>query len=192
MTAPVEQWRRIAPDYFAHCWNSVDRPHRQPILDAVASLMPAASLLEIGCNAGPNLRLIHERWPEVGLYGLDANVAAVTYCGERLRMTAIEGDVRRWAPTLADKAFDVVLTSYCLAYIEAEEITNVLAHLVRIARVGLVIAEPMVFSGGSQPYPAGIQEWAHNYIERFPDATTAVALVDPPVERLNAVLTVRR
>lgn len=193
MTSPVETWRRISPAYFEGCWNSIHRPHRQPILDAIASLMPATSLLEIGCNAGPNLRLIHERWPEVRLVGIEVNAAAAIYAGCQ-GITCVTGDLRYELPRLGAGEFDIILSCYCLAYIEPDEIADVLAHMVRIARVGLVIAEPMAFSGMSVPEAAGIPEWRHDYVASLPmnfKRFNSLRMVEPPVERLNAVLTVR-
>lgn len=208
MTSPVETWRRISPAYFEGCWNSINRPHRQPILDAIASLMSATSLLEIGCNAGPNLRLIHERWPEVGLGGIDANADALEMVNAKFGDYVVDTwhyDLRDALPQIANLAYDIVLSSYCLAYIEPHEIAGVLAHMVRIARVGLVIAEPMVFDQPEDSFPAGIPEWRYDYHARlydyharlcdpatnFPKYSATAVTIDPPVERLNAVLTVR-
>lgn len=192
MTSPVETWRRISPSYFEGCWNSINRPHRQPILDAVASLMPATSLLEIGCNAGPNLRLIHERWPEISLWGLDANEDAIHYmmAGQwNRRVGGLYGDLRVVLPKQEEKSVDIVLSSYCLAYIEPDEIADVLAHMQRIARVGLVVAEP---AGPSRRIEAGIPEWEHDYLRHLRDPVNVVYCkqIEPPVERLNYVLAV--
>lgn len=190
MTAPVDTWRHISPAYFDLCLKSGDRPHRQPILDAIESLMPAKSLLEIGCNAGINLKLIRQRWPFMSLSGLDANATAVAMANTFHLQDQYVGDLRDYLPKIEAGRYDVLLTSYCLAYIEPGQIADVLAHMVRIARVGLVIAEPMVWAGDSERVDAGIPEWRHNY-SRMSYKWRTIATVSPLVERLNAVLTVK-
>lgn len=192
MSSPVDQWRQIGPAYFDHCWNSVDRSHRQPILRALESLKPFWRVLEVGCNAGVNLRLIHQQWPEVELCGMDAHEAALAYARQRVPVQTFAGDLRDLLPAMRAQSFDVVLSCYCLAYIEPGQIADVLAHMRRIARVGLVIAEPMMSDQTTSiRYPAGIHECFHNYAQHFQGAECSQEHVLPNVERLNAVLTVR-
>lgn len=194
--APVDRWRRIAPDYFDHCWKSTERPHRKPVMDAIGSMMPAASLLEIGCNAGVNLRMARDRWPALRLGGVEVSKRASGYVTDRLPSVQVhDGDLRDVLPTLEASSWDIVLTCYCLAYIEPGEIHSVLTNMVRVARVGLVIAEPMVFDhdGTSRRYEAGIPEWMHNYRAFFRPTFSCSwsTAIEPAVERLEYVLTVR-
>ena len=195
MSEPVDQWRRITPAYFAHCWNSIDRPHRKPILEALGSLgapdIPGG-VLELGCNSGVNLAACLHRWPHMRLWGVDANQAAIDYLKRQPEgdwITATCADIREWLPTIPDGQFGVALTAYCLAYIEPSQIAGVLAHMVRIARVGLVIAEPF---GDPARIVAGIPEWRRPYLDLLPDPVNVMFCqqIEPPVERLNAVVAV--
>ncbi len=95
---------------------------------------------------------------------------------------AIDGAARRFAelrisaelsvgsyydvlPSMATASIDVVLSSYALAYVPTANLQQVLADIVRIARAGLVLAEPLAF-GGTRP--AGVltvpwYDWRHDY-----------------------------
>jgi len=66
-------------------WDSTDGSHRDAIIRSLESVGPVASVLEIGCNAGPNLRRIHARWPAMELYGMDIHPGAIRYGRERAR-----------------------------------------------------------------------------------------------------------
>lgn len=185
-------WQQISPEYLQRCWDSGGLRHRQAVLEAIASLGPADSLLEVGCNAGVNLRLIHERWPTMRLLGVDACGTAVEYLNSSgLPASGLIGDVRHVLPLIPDDAHDIVLSCYCLAYIEPGELDDVLSHMVQIARVGIVLAEPMI-RGASVRLEASIPEWAHDYEATFAGLAVRAWPVTPPVDRLNCVLAVPR
>ena len=56
---------------------SKDLLHREQFTAVIASFDNVQSVLEIGCAAGPNLRLIREKLPNVRLCGIDINKQAI-------------------------------------------------------------------------------------------------------------------
>lgn len=195
MATTVERWRRMSAAWAEACWASTEKPHRAPILAALETLQPADSLLEVGCNAGPNLRLIHARWPQMELGGADVQDAALDYLEAWMPAPwwIYRGDVRDTVPAMRRDRWDIVLSCYCLTYLEPDELPGILAHLQGIARVGIVIAEPMTAGDEPYQYETPLPEWKHNYRRCFGAGwdVTVTPLV-PPVDRLNGILTARK
>lgn len=146
------------PAVAAHYWESVADPHRGWMLQAVAALGGAASLLEIGCQSGPNLRILRNYYPNMRLMGLDVNELALQ-TGRRLfedeGLTGVDlrvGTVPGALAAVPDDAFDIVLSVYTLAYQNPEDIVQTLGECLRVARRALILIEPT---------PAGDQEEQH-------------------------------
>lgn len=185
------------PDWARHYWESTGLPHRQIVLDVLADLPPWDSLLELGCNAGPNLRLIGQAWPLAELVGLDVNPAALEEArtqrrqGALSRVALLQGtipdDLMGW-PT---GSVDVVLSVYALAYVAPADLTRTLFEAQRIARQALVLAEPMPTPeapAGLIP-DAGRLEWRHDYATPLTAWGHRVTVRPvPPVDALNACL----
>lgn len=57
-------------------WDSQNHSHRPLLLEKIASYSPD-SVLEIGCNCGPNLYLIARRFPDIEIRGVDINPRAI-------------------------------------------------------------------------------------------------------------------
>jgi ubiquinone/menaquinone biosynthesis C-methylase UbiE len=156
-------------DWLNSYWNSVGHPHRKALVDTVLKYSPE-SVLEIGSNCGPNLRLLSDRSPGSTLVGVDINPEAVAFGN---RQFAREGkyNVRiavNKADSLAqygDKSFDVVFTDAVLIYVGPDKIERVVKELVRIGRKGLVFVEWNVFgpkdSHGASVFYNG--KWMRDY-----------------------------
>lgn len=156
-------------------WESTDRPHRAPLLEHLASFSGAATFLELGSSAGPNLRLAAERFPEARLSGFDIDAMAIAYGQARFdelhpgRVTLRAGRIGALVAGLPDRSEDVVFSAYALAYLSPRELRKVLRDALRVARAGLVLAEPQAVAG----YPAGLTkdtpEWRHDYARVLED-----------------------
>lgn len=119
---------------------SVAHPHRQKTLEILKTLTPFETLLEIGCSAGPNLKLIHEEFPRVNLVGIDPNEASVEAAHAFVPSAGvIIDDVRRMQ--FGMKSFDVVLADASLMYVEPDEIRAVMDSIALIAKKAVVIVE---------------------------------------------------
>src|SRR5258708_2054424 len=72
---------RSYPDqwWLKQYWNSTDGSHRDGIITALDRVGDFESVLEIGCNTGPNLRRIHQHWPRMDLLGMDIHPGAIRF-----------------------------------------------------------------------------------------------------------------
>jgi trans-aconitate methyltransferase len=75
---PRRDWRTGEKDWVEEYKASVSHPHRKLILKALKELEPFNSVLELGCNCGPNLSLIQKKYPKAKLIGMDINEDAIS------------------------------------------------------------------------------------------------------------------
>lgn len=165
-------WRKRGGEAWVETyWSDVRSPRRDCIVDALRTSFGApASVLDVGCNAGPNLRRIAEEFPGCRLVGFDINQEAIEGAIRRFGELGVDAELSVGSyydvlPTIATASIDVVLSSYALAYVPTANLPEVLAGIVRIARTGLVLAEPLVFGGTRS---AGVltvpwYDWRHDY-----------------------------
>lgn len=120
---------------------SVEHPHRKLIINALEELAPFENLLEGGCNCGPNLRLIKQKFPGVKLTGIDINEDAVKEANRLLPDARIRvGNIEESLP-FEDKSFGVVLVDAVLIYVSPEKIKQVMNELARVAKKGIILVE---------------------------------------------------
>ncbi len=50
-----DDWGNENKDWIEGYWDSQTHPHRQFLTDRICAFSPISSILEIGCNSGPNL-----------------------------------------------------------------------------------------------------------------------------------------
>lgn len=137
------EWRIKGPD--STYWESRNHPHRNLLADKISSFQPI-SILEIGCNTGPNLYRLALRLPEARLVGIDVSKAAIDQ-GKKLfseaDMHTVELEVGRAGSLdgFQDESFDVVFTDAVLIYIGADNIQAVAREMVRLARKAIVLVE---------------------------------------------------
>ena len=152
-------------------WSDIGSPRRDCIIEAVrTSFGVPSSVLDVGCNAGPNLRRMAAEFPGCRLVGFDINQEAIDGAARRFAALGIEAELSVGSyydvlPATASASIDVVLSSYALAYVPPVNLRGVLADIVRIARIGLVLAEPLAFGGERS---AGVltvpwYDWRHDY-----------------------------
>jgi SAM-dependent methyltransferase len=177
------------PGWAERYWESAWAPHRDALVKAVAELWPFGSLLEVGCNAGPNLVRFAARWPDVTYHGLDANAQALSMArAHGVPAVLREGTVPADLDTLP--IVDVVVTCYALAYVAPEDLARVLYGLSVHARRGLVLAEPMLTGLSAMVGPG--PEWAHDYATEITRQgwalTRMVRRPVPRADRLDSLL----
>jgi SAM-dependent methyltransferase len=117
-------WRkRGGEDWVEAYWSDVHSPRRDCIIDAMrTSFGTPASVLDVGCNAGPNLRRIAAEFPGCRLVGFDINQEAIDGATRRFAASGIDaklsvGSYYDVLPALPTSSIDVVVSSYALAYI---------------------------------------------------------------------------
>jgi len=71
-----DDWGSEGDDWIRGYWSSKHHPHRQFLVEKISEYKPS-SILEIGCNCGPNLYLLGKRYPGAEIKGIDINPIAV-------------------------------------------------------------------------------------------------------------------
>ena len=202
----VEWWQR--PREASYGWipnykNSIGTKHRLVISKLVGQLHPQ-SVLEVGSHCGPNLIRLAIDHPQIAeLSGIDVNEEAVSAgrdwiaaqgLSSRIRLT--QGQMADALSAMPDRSVDVILSCYASVYIAPFDVDAVLYDMGRVARKGIVLAEPMTSNQRAQAFTQtnGYQEWAHNFehLSRFigtwRDLTLKIAMLDKPVDHLERVL----
>lgn len=161
---------------------TIDHPHRRQLVEAVASFSPFSSALEIGCNSGPNLILLSQRFPDATFLGVDINGAAIevgrryseTHKIKNVQLRVGKADQLQ---DIGDKSIDVVFTDAVLMFVGPDRIRQVMAEIRRIARKGVVAHEYHATMPPPGNYDGG--RWVYNYEELiascFPSATYTIS-----------------
>ena len=146
-------------------------PYRDWAIEGIAQFDRHDVVLEAGCHIGVLLDRIQALKGVRVAYGIDANEAAVVAAQAR-GLTATVGTIPDCLGRFTDASVDVIVSSYCLSYIDPLDLPFTLAELLRIARQGIVIVEPM--AGGDVEEEGGRDgsyvEWRHDYLAGFDDA----------------------
>ncbi|MCB9358488.1 class I SAM-dependent methyltransferase [Candidatus Woesearchaeota archaeon] len=147
---------------------SLKHPHRKILIDGISKLKPG-SVLEIGCNCGPNLSLLRKKYPKVKLTGIDINPEAIQHGRNLFRedkntdLIVGKADVMK---RFEDNSFDVVFSDAVLIYIGPDKIDSILCEMLRISKKGIVLLEWQDSNIG----PKGEQHnnlWVRDYRKLF-------------------------
>ena len=167
-----DDWGTCNIDWIESYWDSLHHPHRKYLIDEVSEFAPK-SVLEIGCNCGPNLRLLAERFPDVDLTGIDINPMVIQKGNEWFKQSGISNVklIEGKADDLChfeDNSFDVVFVDAVLIYIGPDKIKTVMEEIIRVARKGLILVEWHDFEKQHKdPYGLGVYYngyWKRDYI----------------------------
>lgn len=135
-----KDWRNGGGNWIEEYVASKDHPHRELILEALKQFYPFAGILEVGCNAGPNLVRIAEVYPETQLAGVDVNADAVSYAREQVPSAMLSVGEASELPFM-DSTFDIVIADAVLMYVSPEDIHQTLEEMDRVARRGIILVE---------------------------------------------------
>ena len=119
-------------------WESWEMPHRRSLCMAMYALHPE-SVYELGCGAGPNLRLLQTVAPDLRIGGSDPVEGYQTFASQALGVP-IDGDE---LPDVPRTGWDVVVTCYVLAYLPSSVVVETLQRLHQSEARALVLMEPM-------------------------------------------------
>ena len=142
-------------------WEDWQAPHREHILGALSLVSPVASLFEVGCSAGPNLRLIRHHLPHVQLSGQDLVPAATKWVSTHLDIPTTTGRLPMDLAAVPASSVDVALSCYTLAYLDAHDVWETVDEMARIARRAVILLEPMGDHDGVSRHD--IPEWQRDY-----------------------------
>ena len=167
-----DDWGKGSDDWIEGYRNSLDHPHRSFLVEIISKFNPS-SILEIGCNCGPNLYLLGKKFPDAEIRGMDINSMAVQKGNEWLAQEGIsnvkllEGKADELGQ-FQDKSFDIVFTDAVLIYIGPDKIKKVMEEMVRITQRALILMEWHSFEPDHKdPYGLGVYEqgnWKRDYV----------------------------
>ncbi len=127
-------------------WDSRAHSHRRFLLEKVSAFYPFGSILEIGCNCGPNLSVIVKKFPDIAIAGIDINPRAIAKGKE---LFAAEGitNARLYVgradrlDQFPDKSVDITLTDAVLIYVGPDLIRQVIGEMLRVTRRAIILVE---------------------------------------------------
>lgn len=168
---PHFDWRYGGDSWIEEYKTSVQHPHRQTIVELLRE-HPWDSLLEVGCSAGPNLKVIRDSFPDKKLYGVDVNAPSVEAAKAFVDAEFAVASFHKLP--FEDKSVDIILADAVLMYAKPEEIREVMKELSRVAKHRILIVDrvtPSVLgedAGGvwGRDYPTLLSELGFHVKER--------------------------
>jgi hypothetical protein len=196
--------------WLQHYWDSWNAPHRRHILQALQLVRdsgPVDSVAEVGCHAGPNLRLIagtwlnsprHDQFVTPELYGLDINAEALEFgrakadadgWGEHVQF--IEGSALEVEMKLP--RVDLIFSCYALAYLDPKDLWMAIAQMASRAKRALMFLEPSTMWQGGPGICGDGPEWRHDYNPLglsilFPVERITIWRIRPEADRLDTAV----
>lgn len=158
-----KDWRNGGADWIEEYVLSSEHPHRNLIVNAVKGFSSFAGILEVGCNAGPNLYRLSQAFPETQLAGIDINEPAVARAQSYLQKAILKVGTATTIP-FENESFDVGIVDAVFMYLSPDEMHQAASELQRVIRKGIVLVEWFDES------PEGVVKdfhWARNYPELF-------------------------
>lgn len=138
-------------------WETWQAPYRQHVIQALACLPNVKSMYEIGCGAGPNLRIVRNAFPSILIGGSEPSPVDRSWAAKQLNVSLDAGEL----PETPASRWDAVLSCYVLAYAAEDLITAWLRALPASTLIVMELAKregpPMVHQGGTIPH------YHHNY-----------------------------
>ena len=162
-------WRyfhRISPEELD---KSLVHPHRGFLINRIEKYSPFDTVLEIGSNAGQNLLLLAQRFPEVEFHGIDINSRFVEAGRNWLAgngVTNVSLTVKRAdrVDDFSDRCFDIAFTDATLMYVGPDKIRGVLRKMKRVTRKAILMNEwHLERTNSSDPSLWYDLHWVHNY-----------------------------
>ena len=171
----------VRPNYGSRKWrklseSTVNHTRVEPedlatngfLLDVIASVLPSRSVFEVGCGAGPRLKVIKRKYPHLEVRGVEINPHAVNQGNIELREIGganetIEcGDITRYNNSITG-SYSVVLSWAVLMYIHPLKIRSTLRKLFSSAEEVLIIIEPSSSGSRWNCLPARNRSFLHDY-----------------------------
>lgn len=155
----------VDPGWVAHYRNDGSAPHRAWVIEALREAQPWQTVFEVGCHCGPMLTRIQQAFPEAKVAGCDVSAQAVRDARQRglsVLYRPFPAATTHWP----DRSVDVVLSVYTFAYFDPLDVEVALMEAGRIARRGVILAEPVAWDLGQVDAidRGGFSEWKHPYL----------------------------
>jgi ubiquinone/menaquinone biosynthesis C-methylase UbiE len=162
-----DDWGGEDTDWVNSYKNSTGHPHRKFLLERIVSYNPK-SVLEIGCNCGPNLFLLSSALPFAELNGIDINHAAIEAGNEWMLQEGIKNIAFTVGKAdelefLGDKNFDIVFTDAVLIYFGPDKIKKVIKQMLDKANKAVILLEWNDFENTYNTKGKYQKHWIRNY-----------------------------
>lgn len=149
---------------------SILHPHRDYFLKRVVSQSSSfQSVLEIGCNAGQNLRVLAERYPNVLFYGIDINPHFIEKGKEWLAKDSItnvrlqEGNAG-CLTAFNSRSIDITFSDAILIYLGPDRIDQAIQEMIRVTRKAILFNEwSLEMHEPNKLHEWFYGHWVHNY-----------------------------
>jgi len=144
---------------------SVFHSHRKPILDILKRGYQTRffSVLEVGCNSGPNLIAIKKEFgQQVAVVGVDINIKAVKE-GQKKGLVIAQGTADN-IPANAN-SHSVVLADAVLMYVGPDKINKAISEMITVARDMIIIVD--FHKAGAPEGTIELGHWVRDYVELF-------------------------
>jgi len=175
-------------------WKVRNHPATHFLLKEIEKFSPFSSILEIGCNCGPNMYLIAKKFPSVVIKGIDINPLAIQTGKELLVKEGISNAElfvgKAQCLQFIDKSFDIVFSKAVLSHIGPTKISKVIAEMLRVSKKALILIEYHEPAQRNETAALGIRlgysyRWRRNYITLLkkiaPEAKIFVSRIPPEV-----------
>ena len=149
-------------------YNTINHPHRKQIVSAISSFGNINSVLEIGCNSGPNMFLLAQKIKNLQIYGIDINKRAIAYGKKMAHLERINNLYFFYGKAydlsiFSSNTIDIVLCDAVLMFVGPKKIGQALSEMRRVTRRGLVFNEYHSENPPEGNYLDG--RWIYNYKE---------------------------
>jgi ubiquinone/menaquinone biosynthesis C-methylase UbiE len=125
---------------------TVNHPHRHVLIQKLKKYCLGRQGLEVGCNSGPNLYLLADKFPATQFYGIDINACAVKegrdwFQGKGITNVFLQVGRADDLSVFEDQSMEFVFTDATLLYVGPDKIIKVLKEFLRVAKRGVVLNE---------------------------------------------------
>ena len=154
------QWDKISV-------SSHDMKHRHGLVDKIISFDDIESVLEVGCAAAPNLRLLRQKLPKAKLIGCDINPKCISTGNDYFRSVGDPNAMLYVKSTdqltfFEKQSIDIVFTQACLLLLPPSKIYSTLKNLFQLSKKGLILHE-LHMEGAVNGYFAD-GRWVYDYV----------------------------
>ena len=150
-------------------WKSIDHPNRTQLVDILVDQIRACGrakprVLEFGCHAGMNFKLLHDRCNTVEYFGVEPNHDAAQFLRGKLPfVTLLEAEDREFvAGTFPGGNVDISFVNVVLYSVSAARAKRVIDKLCRTSEV-VILGEQLANKGMTSQFESDPEMYTHPY-----------------------------
>jgi 2-polyprenyl-3-methyl-5-hydroxy-6-metoxy-1,4-benzoquinol methylase len=168
-----EWWRQAHGSSWVELYAaSVNASTRRWLREAITSVAPFTTAVDLGCNCGVLMPMLTDASPDCRVVGIDVSVEALREAKRKYpEHTWVLASVTDWLPVLAKigSHADIVVSSSCLEHVSFADIDETLQAMATLATRAIILQEvtvtPKLPEGAS--VMCGVPEWRHDFETRL-------------------------